>query len=463
MTEHVLQEPPVKVKEEPKDDYIDVDSDPAPAVTMPRTHLITGFSKPHTIPAPVPPPVPQAAPSCYKLSQAAPRKPSPATTKTFERPRPVKERSRSPSPISKRHKTKKFKKPRSVVSTSRSLSPSPPSSPSRSRSPPRPVIKQKVPTHAQKPLTKKDFFGQKLNFDPVTDKYGLKEIKDVDDKTTFYEYGTKNPEGRSPSEKKSLLDKVSAILDNSLHDEYSPKKDGKRINNSKEIILNKESNSVTVIGKPMTSRRSRSYSPHDRRPRSLSRSPPESRSRTPSQYRHRRPERSPPRRQGPGDRSPPRRRRSWSRSPPRGYRSRSPPHRRYWSRSRSRSRSPWSRFPTYTRPMWIAVSPVSLEDDLKMERNSVKEVACVVRDQFCFPSNTDCRVKISKWTGRDSVTSVEMKPQVVTLEDENKLSLSLENPFYDRDLRLRKHDKVGCLSILSSPLPRSVRCVTPDR
>ena len=25
------------------------------------------------------------------------------------------------------------------------------------------------------------------------------------------------------------------------------------------------------------------------------------------------------------------------------------------------------------------------------------------------------------------------------------------------------NDKVGCLSILSSPLPRSVRCVTPDR
>jgi len=119
--------------------------------------------------------------------------------------------------------------------------------------------------------------------------------------------------------------------------------------------------------------------------------------------------------------------------------------------------------PTYTRPMWIAVSPVQLEDDLKMERNSVREVACGVRDQFCFPSNTDCRVKICKWTGRDSVTQVNMKPQFVTLEDENKLSLTLENPFYDRELRLRKHEKVGCLSILSSPLPRSVRCVTPDR
>ena len=119
--------------------------------------------------------------------------------------------------------------------------------------------------------------------------------------------------------------------------------------------------------------------------------------------------------------------------------------------------------PTYTRPMWIAVSPVQLEDDLKMERNSVREVACGVRDQFCFPSNTDCRVKICKWTGRDSVTQVNMKPQFVTLEDENKLSLPLENPFYDRELRLKKHDKVGCLSILASPLPRSVRCVTPDR
>ena len=137
-------------------------------------------------------------------------------------------------------------------------------------------------------MTKKDFFGQKLNLDPVTDKYGLKEIKDVDPKTTCYEYGEPNPSnGRSPSEKKSLLDKVSAILDNSLHDEYSPSKDGKTRksnNGSKEIILNKDSNSVTVIGKPRQSRRSRSLSPYDpnKRVRSMSRSPPLPRSRTPS-------------------------------------------------------------------------------------------------------------------------------------------------------------------------------------
>ena len=357
------------------------------------------------MPAPVPAPAQQ---------QTRSRKASPP--KQFERPR-----SRSPSPIYKRQKTKdkkkQFKMPRSIVSTSRSRSPSPPTSPSRSRSPPRPAAAAMKP-RVKKPMTKKDFFGQKLNLDPVTDKYGLKEIKDVDPKTTCYEYGAPNPsDGRSPSEKKSLLDKVSAILDNSLHDEYSPGKDGKtrkpnNSNGSKEIILNKDSKSVTVIGKPRQSRRSRSLSPYDpnKRPRSMSRSPPPlSRSRTPSQYRsHRRYERSPP----------PRRQRSWSRSPGRQrYRSRSPPHRRYWSRSRSRSRSPWSRFPAYTRPMWIAVSPVSLEDDLKMERNCVKEVACGVRDQFCFPSNVDCRVKICKWTGRDSVTSVEMKPQVILTSD----------------------------------------------
>ena len=36
------------------------------------------------------------------------------------------------------------------------------------------------PRVKKQPMTKKDFFGQKLNLDPVTDKYGLKEIKDVD-------------------------------------------------------------------------------------------------------------------------------------------------------------------------------------------------------------------------------------------------------------------------------------------
>ena len=73
-------------------------------------------------------------------------------------------------------------------------------------------------------------------------------------------------------------------------------------------------------------------------------------------------------------------------------------------------------------------------------------------DQTTFKSSVEYEAELQN-----------IKERNKALEDENKLSLTLENPFYDRELRLRKHEKVGCLSILSSPLPRSVRCVTPDR
>ena len=113
--------------------------------------------------------------------------------------------------------------------------------------------------------------------------------------------------------------------------------------------------------------------------------------------------------------------------------------------------------------MWIAVTPVSLDTDIRIEKNSELSAKVMLRDQFCFPSNNESRVKITKWTGKDAISSLVVKPQVVTLVDENDMTVRVENPFYDRPIKLRKGDKVGCLSILASPVPRAVRCVTPDR
>jgi len=113
--------------------------------------------------------------------------------------------------------------------------------------------------------------------------------------------------------------------------------------------------------------------------------------------------------------------------------------------------------------MWIAVSPVSIDTDYKVEKNSEEKVIVTLREQFNFASNKGAKVRISKWTGKDCLSSLVVKPQVIVLEDENQMELTVENPYYDRGIKLLKHDKIGCLSILSSPVPRTMRSVTPDR
>ena len=107
--------------------------------------------------------------------------------------------------------------------------------------------------------------------------------------------------------------------------------------------------------------------------------------------------------------------------------------------------------------MWIAVSPVSIENDVKLDKNTEQSVSVILRDKFWFESNKDCRVKITKWTGRDCISSLVIKPQVITLAEENKMDINIETPYYDKQIKLLQYDKIGCLSILSSPVPRSIR------
>ena len=113
--------------------------------------------------------------------------------------------------------------------------------------------------------------------------------------------------------------------------------------------------------------------------------------------------------------------------------------------------------------MWIAVSPVSIDTDYKVEKNSEEKVLVTLREQFNFPSNKGAKVRISKWTGKDCLSSLVVKPQVIELQEENQMELTVENPYYDRGIKLLKHDKIGCLSILSTPVPRSMRSNSPDR
>ena len=109
------------------------------------------------------------------------------------------------------------------------------------------------------------------------------------------------------------------------------------------------------------------------------------------------------------------------------------------------------------------MSPLSLTSDVSLEKASKCRVLLSLRDQFSFSSNTGTAVKISKWSGRESVNCVAVSPQVVTLQDGHEIEVEIENPYYDRTLRLRKHEKVACLSILTCPVPRYLSDTAPDR
>jgi len=88
------------------------------------------------------------------------------------------------------------------------------------------------------------------------------------------------------------------------------------------------------------------------------------------------------------------------------------------------------------------------------------------KGEFSFKDNAGCMVRITKWTGKDSTTSVHIRPQIILLDDRTSVVIEVTNPHSERNLELVKHDKIACLSVLSAPAHpstfRGLRC-SPDR
>ena len=73
-------------------------------------------------------------------------------------------------------------------------------------------------------------------------------------------------------------------------------------------------------------------------------------------------------------------------------------------------------------------------------------------------------VRVTKWTGRDSIPGIQIRPQIVTLDEESSMEIEIRNPFSDKPLFLQKQDKVACLSVLSGPAKPGLfnRDVSPE-
>ena len=121
----------------------------------------------------------------------------------------------------------------------------------------------------------------------------------------------------------------------------------------------------------------------------------------------------------------------------------------YFNTRSSRSRTP----PRYfrdkrSRNNWIAVSPCTLQEGVTLHRGAQTRLRVAPKGEFSFPENQNCLVRVTKWTGRDSISNVKIKPQLVTLGDTPDLEIEVEG-----EGQLQRYDKVACLSILAAQIP----------
>ena len=326
-------------------------------------------------------------------------------------------------------------------------------------------------------------------------------------KTTYYQYETDQPRERSSSHSStespknvkqiSILDKVNEIIKSCVKLKQEKKVTGEKLNKANEIIekaKQKERKILNQLGdktrgekcpqeekKSSVSNKKTQQSPP---PAEVVRKPNEDdktrRAGLSSSEKRREASRS-----RSGSTSASLRTRSATRSSSssssrtwkRGERKRSPSRRRPRSssrdrgntRARSRSRCDlrrarsrsWSR--GRKRTHWVAVSPCVVMESVTLERNTTRKVSVMAKDQFWFPSNSGLSAKMTKWTGQDYIGGVHVSPQVVELTENREIVIDVENPYDEKVLKLEKSDKLACLSVLCTPIPRFPNSLSPDR
>ena len=104
---------------------------------------------------------------------------------------------------------------------------------------------------------------------------------------------------------------------------------------------------------------------------------------------------------------------------------------------------------------WIPITPCTIQEDVEVEPMSTVLVNIKAKGEFSFKDNLGCYVRITKWTGKDSVDFLTIKPQVIKIES-SLVRVEMSNTYSDKFLNIYKHDKVACMSILSSPPPSAM-------
>jgi len=105
---------------------------------------------------------------------------------------------------------------------------------------------------------------------------------------------------------------------------------------------------------------------------------------------------------------------------------------------------------------WIPITPCTIMEDVEVEPMSTVMVSIRAKGEFSFKDNPGCYVRITKWTGKDNVNFVVIKSQIVKLIESSQVKIEIGNPYPDKFLNIYKHDKIACMSILSTPPPSSL-------
>ena len=93
-----------------------------------------------------------------------------------------------------------------------------------------------------------------------------------------------------------------------------------------------------------------------------------------------------------------------------------------------------------------------MQETIELESLATTLVRVGIKDEFAFQENAGAMVRVTKWTGRDSVPNIQIRPQIVTIDSELCMEIEVRNPFKDKKLFLQRLDKIACLSVLSGPL-----------
>ena len=196
------------------------------------------------------------------------------------------------------------------------------------------------------------------------------------------------------------------------------------------------------------SSRSRQQSSSSHRHRSLSRDRQyKGRSRERSKGEHKRRHRS-------RSRDEKKRYRSRSRDGHRSSHKHSSTHNSHHSR-RHRSRS----FSPNRVTRWVPICPCEMTSTVDILPMGYITVRIGIKAEFVYDENIGCQVRMTKWTGKDmydnaNVRDLVVRPQIVTIDEDNCLEIEVHNPSKDKKLYLKKYDKVACLQILSVPFER---------
>lgn len=159
-----------------------------------------------------------------------------------------------------------------------------------------------------------------------------------------------------------------------------------------------------------------------------------------------------------------RRSRSWSQPPRRYSRSRSPPTsyqpttggpQQHYHQPNSRyynngpPSSTWSS--NQKRQQWIPVTPCTATETVEIDKLGTILVRIAAKGEFSFKDNAGAMVRVTKWTGRDSVPHIHIRPQVVMLDENSSCEIEVYNPLPSKRVTVAKYDKVACISVLSCP------------